>query len=129
MNTLLLCSATLVLLYAALSLNVSRMRLRRRKFPEVAEADMTKAIRAHGNAAEYIPLFVAIFLYVNSTQPSPSAYLIAVAVLATASRVAHAAGMFRVANVTERHPLRFYGALGTYISLFALGGLLLLRAF
>ena len=129
MNTLLLCSAALVLLFAALSFNVSRMRLKRRKFPEVTEAEITKAIRAHGNAAEYIPLFVALFLYVNSTQPSPSLYLVCVAVLATVSRFAHAAGMFRIASVTERHPLRFYGALGTYISLFAFGGALLIRAF
>jgi uncharacterized protein len=129
MNTLLLCSAALVLLFAALSFNVSRMRLKRRKFPEVTEAEVTKAIRAHGNAAEYIPLFVALFLYLNSTQSNPSVYLAGVSVFATVSRFTHAAGMFRIASVTERHPLRFYGALGTYISLFALGGALLLRAF
>jgi uncharacterized protein len=127
MNTLLLCSAALVLLYAALSFNVSRIRLKKRKYPEVTEAEVTKAIRAHGNAAEYIPLFVALFLYANSTQPS--AYLVGFAVLATVSRFAHAAGMFRIPSVTERHPLRFYGALGTYICLFALGGALLVRAF
>jgi hypothetical protein len=44
------------------------------------------------------------------------------------SRFAHAAGMFLIASVTERHPLRFFGALGTYICLFALGGALLARA-
>ena len=129
MNTLLLCSAALVLLFAALSFNVSRVRLKRRKFPEVTEADVTKAIRAHGNAAEYIPLFVALFLYANSTQPSPNVYFLGIAVLATVSRFAHAAGMFRISSVTERHPLRFYGALGTYICLFGLGGALLVRAF
>ena len=129
MNTLLLCSAALVLLFAALSFNVSRVRLKRRKFPEITEAEVTKAIRAHGNAAEYIPLFVALFLYANSTQPGPSVYMLCIAVLATVSRFAHAAGMFRIASVTERHPLRFYGALGTYICLFALGGALLVRAF
>ena len=129
MNTLLLCSAALVLLFAALSFNVSRMRLKRCKFPEVTDSEVTKAIRAHGNAAEYIPLFVALFLYANSTQSNQSVYLTGVAVLATLSRFAHAAGMFRIASVTERHPLRFYGALGTYICLFALGAALLLRAF
>ena len=111
------------------SFNVSRVRLKRRKFPEVTEAEVTKAIRAHGNAAEYIPLFVALFLYANSTQPSPNVYFLSIAVLATVSRFAHAAGMLRISSVTERHPLRFYGALGTYICLFALGGALLVRAF
>ena len=70
MNTLVLCSAALVLLFAVLSFNVSRVKLKRRKHPEVTEAEVTKAIRAHGNAAEYIPLFVGLFLYLNSTQPS-----------------------------------------------------------
>lgn len=125
MNPLLLCSATLVLLYAGLSFNVSRMRRKRRSFPEMPETEVTQAIRAHGNAGEYIPFFVALFLYMNSAQPSPSVYLISVATLATVSRFAHAAGMLRTA---ERHPLRFYGAIGTYIGLFALGGALLIRA-
>ena len=126
MNTLLLCSGVLVVLYAGLSINVSRMRLRKRKFSEVTEAEVTKAIRAHGNAAEYIPLFVALFLYLNSA--SSSTYIVIVAVVATFSRILHAAGMFRIASVTERHPLRYYGALGTYICLFLLGFALFQRA-
>ena len=105
MNTLLLCSGVLVVLYAGLSINVSRMRLRKRKFSEVTEAEVTKAIRAHGNAAEYIPLFVALFLYLNSA--SSSTYIAVVAAVATFSRILHAAGMFRIASVTERHPLRY----------------------
>lgn len=129
MNPLLLCSAALVLLYAGLSLNVSLVRRKRRSFPEIPEAEVIKAIRAHGNAGEYIPLFVAVFLYLNSAQPGPSVFLVSVATLATLSRFAHAAGMLRIASVAERHPLRFYGALGTYIGLFALGAALLVRAF
>jgi uncharacterized membrane protein YecN with MAPEG domain len=129
MNALLLCSAALVLLFAVLSFNVSRMRRKRRSFPEIPEAEVIKAIRAHGNASEYIPLFVALLLYANSTQPSPNMYLVGVAVLATASRFSHAAGMLLTASVAERHPLRFYGAIGTYIGLFALGGALLVQAF
>ena len=129
MNPLLLCSAALVLLYAVLSLNVSRMRRKRRSFPEIPEAEVIKAIRAHGNASEYIPLFVALFLYANSTQPGAGTYWVGVAVLATASRFAHAAGMLLTASVAERHPLRFYGAIGTYIGLFAFAGALLVRAF
>ncbi len=126
MSIFLLAAAILVLIYAALSINVSRMRLRKRKFPEVTEAELTKAIRAHGNASEYIPLFVALFLYLHSIQAGP--LLAIVAVVATLSRILHAAGMFRVASITERHPLRFYGALGTYICLSAFGGALVLRA-
>ncbi len=127
MNILVLCSGLLAALYAALSVNVSVTRLRRRKDSSITEAQLTKAIRAHGNASEYIPLFIASFLFLGISGSSPT--LAVVAVLATVSRVAHAAGMFLIANVSERHPLRYYGALGTYVCLIAVGVAILLRAF
>ena len=127
MKTLVLCSGILAVLYAVLSVNVSITRLRRRKDATITEAQLTKAIRAHGNAAEYIPLFVAGFLFLSTG--GPDIILSTIAVVATASRFAHAAGMFRIATVNERHPLRYYGALGTYICLSALAVALLLRAF
>jgi uncharacterized membrane protein YecN with MAPEG domain len=126
MSAFLLSAAILVLLYAALSTNVSLMRLRKRKSPGITEAELTKAVRAHGNASEYIPLFVALFLYLHSIQAGP--FLAGVAVVATLSRILHAAGMFLIASVTQRHPLRFLGALGTYICLFVFGAALLSRA-
>ena len=118
-NIVLLCVALLVILYAVLSFNVSTTRLKKRKDPTVSEAALTKAIRAHGNASEYIPIFVAVLLYLNMGKPS--AYLGAIAITALASRAMHAAGMFLIPTVNERHPLRFVGALGTYFCLFALG--------
>ncbi len=127
MNIFLLCSAIMILFYASLSFNVSRMRLRQQKFPEVTEAKLTKAIRAHGNASEYIPLFVALFTYLHVVQAG--AFLAGIAVLATLSRGIHAVGMLRTATGRERNQLRFYGALGTYLCLFALGGALLFHAF
>jgi uncharacterized membrane protein YecN with MAPEG domain len=40
------------------------MRTRKRKNKEsVSENQLNKAIRAHGNASEYIPLFIVLFLY------------------------------------------------------------------
>jgi uncharacterized membrane protein YecN with MAPEG domain len=126
MNTTLLCSALLVLLYGCLSLNVSVTRLRKRKSSQITEAHLSKAIRAHGNASEYIPIFVALFVFLSITHPTP--LLTVVAIVATSSRVLHAAGMFRAATVTTRHPLKVCGALGTYICLFSLAIMLLLRA-
>jgi len=126
MNPLVLCSAALILLYAALSANVSRLRLRKQNDPEVTEAHLAKAIRAHGNASEYIPLYVVLFLYLSSLPPST--WVIALAALATLSRYAHAAGMLLATGPNRRHPLRFYGALGTYFTLFALGGVLVRAA-
>ncbi|HET7793477.1 MAG TPA: MAPEG family protein [Rhizobacter sp.] len=118
-NTVLLCCAFLVLLYAALSINVSRVRIQGRESPRVTEAQLTQAIRAHGNAAEYIPLIVALLLYLHMAAPSP--FVSAVALVATASRVVHAAGMLFAHGLRGRHALRFIGALGTYASLVALG--------
>ena len=127
MNILVLCSGLMALLYAALSVNVSVTRLRKQKDSSITEEQLTKAIRAHGNASEYIPLFIASFLFLGISGSSPA--LAIVAVLATVSRLAHAAGMFRIANVSERHPLRYYGAIGTYVCLFAIAVAVLLRAF
>jgi hypothetical protein len=121
-STVVLCVALLVIFYGALSLNVSRVRRKRRSDSTVPEAALTKAIRAHGNAAEYIPLFAGGLLYLNSVAPSP--FVVGLAVAVVVCRLMHAAGMFLIPTVNERHPLRFIGALGTYLCLFALGGAL-----
>ena len=126
-NTVVLCVALLVIFYGALSLNVSRVRRKRRSDPTVPEAALTKAIRAHGNAAEYIPLFACGLLYLNSVAPSP--FVVGLAVAVVVCRLMHAAGMLLIPTVNEQHPLRFIGALGTYICLFALGGALVVYWF
>lgn len=123
-NTVVLCVAILILLYGALSINVSRVRRKRRGDPTVTEAALTKAIRAHGNASEYIPLFAAVLLYLNTA--SPSIFVTCLAVTVLVCRLFHAAGTLLIPSVTERHPLKFVGALGTYFCLFALGGALIL---
>jgi uncharacterized membrane protein YecN with MAPEG domain len=124
-NTVVLCVAVLVLFYGALSFNVSRVRRMRRSDPTVTEAALTKAIRAHGNASEYIPLFAAGLLYLNTA--SPSIFVTGLAVAVLICRLFHAAGTLLISSVDERHPLKFVGALGTYFCLFALGGALLLH--
>ncbi|MEO7431664.1 MAG: MAPEG family protein [Dokdonella sp.] len=126
-STVVLCVALLVIFYGALSLNVSRVRRKRRSDSTVPEAALTKAIRAHGNAAEYIPLFVAGLLYLQSF--GPSLFVVGLAVAVVACRIMHAAGMLLVPAVTERHPLRFIGALGTYFCLFAMGGAMIVSWF
>jgi uncharacterized protein len=122
-NPVVLCVALLVVFYGALSLNVSRVRRKRRSDSTVPEAALVKANRAHGNAAEYIPLFVAGLLYLNAV--APSGFVVGLAVAVVVFRLLHAAGMFLIPTVNERHPLRFIGALGTYFCLFALGAALL----
>lgn len=125
MQSVVLCCAILILFYGALSFNVSRVRRRRRSDATVPQAALTKAMRAHGNAAEYVPLFVAGLLYLQSVAASPFVSGLAVATLAC--RLAHAAGMLLAPTVDDRHLLKFAGALGTYVCLFAMGGALFLH--
>jgi hypothetical protein len=120
MNVYLLCAGVLVFFYFALSFRVSIERRRSHVGIGVHGAGtspLDKAVRAQGNAAEYVPLFVLLFLYFNSV-PS-AAWLQWLALAVTACRLAHAAGMLLSADLNRPHPLRFVGALGTYI-----GGLL-----
>jgi len=119
--------AVMVLWYAVLSFNVSLNRGRRRGDGPGSEPGLTKAIRAHGNASEYIPIFLVLLLYLNATVPG--LLLAVVAVVATVSRLSHGTGMLRAADVTQAHPLRAIGALGTYLCLFTLGGMLLWQLF
>lgn len=122
--TLLVCSGLMVLLYLGLSFNVSRLRDQQSKRPSITDDDVRKAVRAHGNAAEYIPLFIGLSLFSYLVQFS---WMIPVAILATLSRLIHAAGMLRVEKTGQRHPFRLWGALGTYVALLLFGvGLLAL---
>jgi uncharacterized protein len=120
-QTIILCSASvLVLMHAILGFHVSKKRLALSEAGsgQERENDLKKAIRAHGNASEYNAIFIAIFLYFSVAEPN---LLTAVLCVLTAGcRVAHAVGMLSVKTAGDRHPLRFVGALGTYISLVVL---------
>lgn len=128
--TFLVCSAILVLLYFALAINVSFTR-RSTKTGIGAGPDpagpMSKAVRAHGNAAEYVPIFVALFLYFLMS--GAGGWVAWVAIIVTICRVLHAMGMYMSKDFNRPpHPLRSIGALGTYLGGFALGVALLISA-
>lgn len=130
MNAYLICSAILVILYFALSVHVSMTRGRTKTGIGTGNdpsAPLSKAVRAHGNAAEYVPIFVALFLYFLMS--GASGWITWVVVIVTISRVLHAMGMLMTANFNgPPHPLRAVGAMGTYLGGFALGIALLMRA-
>ena len=89
---------------------------------------LAKAHRAHGNAAEYIPIFVALFLYFLVS--GAGGWVTWVVVGVTISRILHAMGMLMSAEFRgPPHPLRAVGALGTYLGGLALGVALLMHAF
>ena len=120
----------LVILYFALALNVSRMRGATKTgigSGEDPSGPLNKAVRAHGNAAEYIPIFVALFLYLLLS--GTGGWLEWVAVIITVCRVLQAMGMLMTKTFNAPpHPLRAIGSTGTYIGGFILGTTLILRA-
>jgi hypothetical protein len=127
----LVCSGVLVILYFVLAANVSRMRGKTKT--GIGNGDdpsgpLNKAVRAHGNAAEFVPLFVALFLYFSLS--APGGWIPWVVVIVTVARVFHAVGMLLTSTFNAPpHPLRALGSLGSYFGGLALGVALLLRAF
>jgi len=121
----LVCTAILVLMYFALSLNVSLKRISRKESPN-REVQLTKAIRAHGNASEYIPLFVVLFFYYRE---STSWILAALVIVSTLGRIVHAIGMLTAETATGPNPGKFIGAVATYTGLLGFGLVVLVDAF
>jgi uncharacterized membrane protein YecN with MAPEG domain len=130
MNVFLVCSAILVLLYFVLAVNVSMARQRYRVSMGTgadAGVPLLRIVRAHGNAAEYIPLFVALFLYFLLS--GAGGWIAWVAIGVTVSRLLHAIGMLTTARANGPPTiLRVLGGAGTYVGGFMLGVALLMRA-
>ena len=110
------CIGLLSLLVVGLGFNVSLMRGRTNRAIGYAD-DPTDAlfkwVRAHANACEYVPTLCILIYVLASTGYGGwhgTLYIAAVVV-----RYAHAAGMVLSPTLEKGHPLRFVGALGTYV--------------
>lgn len=117
-DLILVCIALLGLLVFVLGANVTRHRILRSTTGEPqAPNDPTDrlliAVRAHGNAAEYIPT-LAILLIVASTLTS-GWWIESLAVAALSVRALHAFGMITAKTLAAHGPVRDIGAFGTYI--------------
>lgn len=76
--------------------NVSRLRMKHRAaWGDKGKHDLVGAIRAHGNAAEYIPIFLLLFLVWELQGASDNALGI-VGGIFVAARLSHAFGMITV---------------------------------
>ena len=80
---------------------------------------MLIAIRAHGNAAEYIPTLMVLILVCSTL--TDSWWVGALAVAALVVRTTHAVGMLTASTLASHGPLRDIGAIGTYATGIALG--------
>jgi uncharacterized membrane protein YecN with MAPEG domain len=127
MTVALVCTALLGLLVFGLGLAVSALRgsTSTNIGHAVDPADrLHKLVRAHGNAAEYAPMLAILMLAIASREPAR--WMVWMFVAATVSRYLHAAGMLLSSSLDRPQPLRFVGALGTYLSGLALVAALLL---
>lgn len=91
-----LYGGVLGLLTIVLAANVSRLRMKHKAaWGDKGNHELIGAIRAHGNAAEFIPLFLVLFL-LWELQGASDNMLAAVGGLFVAARLAHAYGMVAV---------------------------------
>jgi uncharacterized protein len=118
MTTAIVCTAILAALVFILGFNVSRMRGVTAKaggsqMPTDPASPLLLAMRAHGNAAEYVPTLIVLFLLVGLR--SPAIVAIPLIVGATLSRVLHAGGILTAGTMAKESAPRLIGAMGTYV--------------
>ncbi|WBQ03149.1 MAPEG family protein [Kribbella sp. CA-293567] len=118
------CIALMGVLLFLLGANVTRHRAIRgsnggNQAPTDPADRLLIAIRAHGNAAEYIPTMIVLLLVCSTL--SGSWWVDALAIAAFAVRALHAVGMLTAETLAEHGPLRDLGALGTYLVGITLG--------
>lgn len=118
------CVALMGVLLFLLGANVTRHRaIRGKNGGDQASTDpadrLLIAVRAHGNAAEYIPTLIVLLLVCSAL--SSSWWVEALAVAALGVRTTHAVGMLKAKTLAAHGPLRDIGALGTYLVGITLG--------
>ena len=118
MTTAVVCTAILAALLFLLGFNVSRMggvtaKQGGSQMPTDPASPLLIAQRAHGNATEYVPVLLVLFLLVGAR--SPAAVAIPLIVGGTFSRLLHAYGMLTARSLAAESPLRMAGAMGTYV--------------
>jgi uncharacterized protein len=119
MTTAIICIALLSALLFGLGFNVSRLRGKSvSQLPTAMDDPLFVAIRAHGNAAEYVPTLAVLMLIVGSHHPS--VWMLVAIVLATVARFVHAFGVLQAGDMSKAVPLRMIGAITTYVAGLAL---------
>ena len=115
MTVALVCIGLLGALVFALGLTVSLLRANTKQgvgLPDDDTSLLYKAIRAHGNAAEYAAL-LAVLIFVLGSQ-GPTTWQLWLMGGAVGARYLHAAGMLLSKTLNAPHPLRWVGSAGTY---------------
>jgi uncharacterized protein len=118
MTTAIICTAILAATLFLLGANVSRMRGAQGKaggsqLPTDPANRLLIAVRAHGNASEYVPTLIVLFLLVGAHAPAVVAVPLIVG--ATLARLVHAYGLLTTRSLAVETVPRRAGATGTYL--------------
>lgn len=128
----LLSVGLLGLLVFLLGVNVSRERQSVAVTQHEAEADpksgLRKAIRAHGNCIEYVPMLSLMILALGLRLPLLPWWIAALMLGAVASRYIHAFGILTGGSIYSANALKRLGAAGTYLTGLVLSIVLIVRA-
>lgn len=128
----LLSVGLLGLLVFLLGANVSRVRQSVAVTQHEAEADpkseLRKAIRAHGNCVEYVPMLSLMILALGLRLPLLPWWIAVLMLGAVASRYIHAFGIITGGSVYQANMMKRIGAAGTYLTGLVLSLILVVRA-
>ncbi len=116
MSLALICICLLAFLVLAMGFFVSLVRARTKTVygnDDAPDSMLYKAIRAHNNSVEYIPV-LCVLIYILSHTPQP--VWVNVSILAvTLCRYLLVFGLVLPATMAKPNFARFIGALGTYV--------------
>jgi uncharacterized membrane protein YecN with MAPEG domain len=121
MSIPLICIALLGFLVVGLGFAVSMTRSKTdTMFGSTADPEdiLYKMTRAHGNTIEYAPM-IALLIFILSQSPQ-SDWVLWCMILVTFFRYLFVAGIILPKSMGQPHPMRFLGALGTYLAGFGL---------
>ena len=116
MNTALICIALLGALVIGLGFYVTICRGITNTITggnDEPDNILNKAMRAHGNTIEFAPM-LALLIYVLGNM-NPDTWVAWCMMLVTASRYLIVAGLILPQTMARPNPMRFVGALGTYL--------------
>lgn len=117
MGTAVLCVVAMALLIFLLGFWVSIQRGRTNVITGI-EADPTsglnKAVRAHGNATEFVPILAILMLYLGTQDVA--AWVGWAMIVAAVSRYLVVIGFLTCKTLEKPHVLKAIGALGTYVA-------------
>ncbi len=124
MQVTMISAGILGLLLVVLSLRISQLR----RADHVSMGDggipaLQERIRAQGNCTEYVPTGL-ILIFLAEQGYGPTWFVVALAVLFVAARLAHPIGM----GMPAPNAARLFGALGTYGAIALLAAIVLVKA-